>query len=631
MKRKYLLGAICALAAAVSCTEEAEIPEVTLDYADGQPAEISAPAQGGEVKLSFTASDVWDVTTVVDWLEFDALSGKAGKNTLAVTIDENADLSGDRTGTVRIHCDEKELLFTISQVLNDKAEATGDLTVSLDAKGDSADLKFSATKDWTASTEASWLTLSSTSGKASYNNIISVSAPVNVSAPRSAQVKIVSGTSELIFTISQEFIDGVAVVGSDSVTLPELGGEGVIKFSAVTNWTASTDASWLTLSKNSGTASPEVSLTVSAGLNVDADRTASVKVNGGGKEITFTVSQKMATGTLAYTSSEEDAGEVYVLAKGGAGTMDFIAAEAWTIASDSEWVIIGQAEGNAGTFSVSFETEDNVTLAYREAVVTVTSASGKSTLDFFVYQNSVFGDYCGIWTASGILTTNQGANEHSESWLFADSEDEPGNGGMKGLLGETKYWGTFMWDEDVESAKIETGPDHIVNLYNFGPEIGVAAIAPVYRCTFQTDEGPKSFVFYTANNNGTIADRPVYCFLSDDNASIDMLAFTYDQYPSPTKLVPTDDFEFTYALFEAQTDDGGNLTGVGGFMGYTYGGTFKVESVTRGSSATAAINAALGKVYGTSGHVAARPYGAGKIPVMSADKLVKCEKADFAE
>ncbi|MDE5955871.1 MAG: BACON domain-containing protein, partial [Bacteroidales bacterium] len=97
MKKIYLLGAICALAAAVSCQNETELPEVTLDYAKGQSAEIIAPPQGGEVSLGFKSSDVWDVTTVVNWLEFDKLSGKAGDNTLTVTVDENADLEGDRS------------------------------------------------------------------------------------------------------------------------------------------------------------------------------------------------------------------------------------------------------------------------------------------------------------------------------------------------------------------------------------------------------------------------------------------------------------------------------------------------------------------------------------------------------
>ena len=56
MKKIYLLGAACALAAAVSCNNEIEAPEAVLDYAKGQAAEIMAPPQGGQVKLGFTSS-----------------------------------------------------------------------------------------------------------------------------------------------------------------------------------------------------------------------------------------------------------------------------------------------------------------------------------------------------------------------------------------------------------------------------------------------------------------------------------------------------------------------------------------------------------------------------------------------
>lgn len=631
MKKIYLLGAICALAAAVSCENETELPEVTLDYAKGQSAEIIAPPQGGEVSLGFKSSDVWDVTTVVNWLEFDKLSGKAGDNTLTVTVDENADLEGDRSGEVRIHCDNKELIFTISQLLSDKLEAAGETSYVLDAKGGSAELKFSATKEWTAKTDAAWLTLSKTSGGAAYDNVISIEAPVNISAPRTAQIEIVCGEAKLEYTVSQDFIDGVAVIGSDNVTLPELGGEAVVKFSAVAEWTAVTEASWLTLSAAKGAASAEVSLTVSAGVNVDADRTAQVKVSGGNKEIVFTVSQKMATSTLAYTSDAEDAGELYVLAKNGAGSLDFIAVENWTAATDADWVTIGKAEGETGTFSIEVTAEDNTELEYREAVVTITSASGKSTLDFTIYQNSVFGDYCGIWTATGVLTTNSGNAAHSEPWLFADSEEEPGNGGMKGLLGETKYWGSFMWDAAIKGAKIATGADNVVNMYNF-TNIGVAAIAPMYRCTFQTEDGEKSLVFETyINNAGAVVERPVYCLMNSDNNSMSLAVFTYDQYPNPTKMVATSDFELTYGLYQIITDDEGNPTGeIGDFMGYTFGGTFKVTSVTRGAAATAAINAAVSKVNGQPAQQKARRFSTGgNIRTISADQLVKCERADL--
>lgn len=626
MKKIYLLGAACALAAAVSCNNETELPETVLDYANGQSAEITAPPQGGEVKLGFKSSGTWDVTTVTNWLDFDKVSGKAGDNSLTVTVDENSDLEGDRSGEIVIHSDNKELVFTITQVLSDKIAALGETSVELDANGGTAELKFSATKAWSATSTGSWLTLSKTSGEASYDNAISITAPVNIEADRTAQVKIVCGTAELTYTVQQKFINGISVIGSDKVNLPELGGEAEIKFSAVSDWTASTDASWLTLSASSGKASSEVAVKLSAGVNVDADRTASVKVSGGNKEVVFTVSQKMATSTLAYTTDSEDAGQVLVYATNGSAKLDFIAVEAWSAATEADWITITETAGEPGTFSIGVTAADNVSLAYRSDVVTITSASGKSTLDFIVFQNSPFGDYCGYWTASGILASNSGTGPHSETWIFADSQDNPGNGGMKGLIGESDNWGTFMWEPQLEGAKIETGPDHIVNLYNFG-EIGVAAIAPVYRCSFETAEGPKGVIFYTyTRDNGSIADNPVYCLLSEDKQSMQLVAFTYDQYPNPTKLVPTSDFDLTYALFKPIADAEGNLAGVGEYMGYTFGGTFKVESVTRGAAATAAINAVLDKISAKPGRNA--KLNGKNIPSANAD-LVKCERAVF--
>ena len=170
------------------------------------------------------------LTTVTNWLDFDKVSGKAGDNSLTVTVDENSDLEGDRSGEIVIHSDNKELVFTITQVLSDKIAALGETSVELDANGGTAELKFSATKAWSATSTGSWLTLSKTSGEASYDNAISITAPVNIEADRTAQVKIVCGTAELTYTVQQKFINGISVIGSDKVNLPELGGEAEINF-----------------------------------------------------------------------------------------------------------------------------------------------------------------------------------------------------------------------------------------------------------------------------------------------------------------------------------------------------------------------------------------------------------------
>ena len=69
------------------------------------------------------------LTTVTNWLDFDKVSGKAGDNSLTVTVDENSDLEGDRSGEIVIHSDNKELVFTITQVLSDKIAALGETSV----------------------------------------------------------------------------------------------------------------------------------------------------------------------------------------------------------------------------------------------------------------------------------------------------------------------------------------------------------------------------------------------------------------------------------------------------------------------------------------------------------------------
>ncbi|MGM9764447.1 MAG: BACON domain-containing protein [Candidatus Cryptobacteroides sp.] len=496
MKRLVYIFSIL-LAVAVSCTEKETVAEVTLEYAAGQAAEVVAAPQGESITLGFVASDVWDVTTVADWFNIDRISGQAGDIKLAVTTDENIELTGEREDKIIIHCSTKELVFVVKQVLSEKVELLSDKEISLAPLGASAKISFLATKDWTVTTEAEWLTLSASAGEAAYSNEITVSAPVNVVA----------------------------------------------------------------------------------------DREATVTISAGEAKATVTVSQALAPETLVYVNEGEEAGVVYLYSTAGEGAMAFIALEDWTATVEDSWVTIEKTTGEAGTYAVKVTAEDNDAEEPREAVVILNSASGKSTLEFTIVQNNHYEDYCGAWTMSGTSKSSQGNAAYSEPWEIVEYNDLFGAGGLFGYIGESEDYASVEWDSSVSMIKIDTYVETgAVGAYNFNG-IGPCAIAPIYIQYV----GGKSLAFFSTMEEDELEEFPIYLAISKDHNSLSALAFGYDAYP-PTKYVPitSANFGITYGLYPLILNDAGQITGFDEWNGYNYGSPVVISSIKRATGAASA-------------------------------------------
>lgn len=203
---------MCAFAAALlSCTTEEVAPEVTLDYASGQNAEVTVSPNGGEIILAFVSSEDWLALTVENWFEFEKNSGKAGNNKIAVKVDPN--ITGNRTGIIRIEAGEKTLPFTITQDVSDHVSAF-EKEFEIDANGGSATLSFTTTNVWTATTEAEWLTLSATEGEPG-RTAVTATAGQNTEGARTATVIVTCGEEKVEFTIFQDACPPVLLTYED--------------------------------------------------------------------------------------------------------------------------------------------------------------------------------------------------------------------------------------------------------------------------------------------------------------------------------------------------------------------------------------------------------------------------------
>ena len=156
-------------------------------------------------------------------------------------------------------------------------EAEPELTVSLTtmefvAGGASKTFTFNTNKNWTITSDQTWLTLSETSGVASKEDIsITATCAENTAyTSRTANIKISAGGLTNTIKVTQDAAKKVVslAVSTDNISISGQGGTASFTVTCNDNWTITDIPDYVTLSRTSGTesASP-VTVTVTAKQN----------------------------------------------------------------------------------------------------------------------------------------------------------------------------------------------------------------------------------------------------------------------------------------------------------------------------------------------------------------------------
>lgn len=237
------------------------------------------------------------------------------------------------------------------------------------------------TLNWNAAATAAWLTLSPASGKntgpitltatagslavGTYNTLVTVSAsnvaPVSIPitltvTPPSATVSL--SPSSLMFSGVQGGINPA----SQTVTVNSNG-----------NWTASSNASWLTLSPSSGNGDGSIAANVALSATTVGPNNATITVTNGGvtrtSSVTFTVSAASLTASpnsVTYTATQERANpSPQSIAINANGT--------WSVSGGAPWLSLSATSGsNNGIITASVNTA-NATQGDNETTITVKS------------------------------------------------------------------------------------------------------------------------------------------------------------------------------------------------------------------------------------------------------------------
>ena len=362
---------------AASCQKPVE-PSLSL-----KDQEISAPAAGLEQTVTFQTNQDWSATPDAGWVTVTPASGSAadGSATITFSVAKN-DTFDARSAKVSVKAGPLSATITVNQAGKDVVFTLSDQQLNAETAGLEKTIEFESNADWTASSDASWLTVTPASGKASDAKVsITIKAEKNDTFDaRTAKVNVTAGENSAVITVNQAGKDVVFTLSDQQLNAETAGLEKTIEFESNADWTASSDASWLTVTPASGKASDaKVSITIKAEKNTLAKtRNAKVSVSAGSKSAVITVSQEAAPAYVKVTPASDKP-------FGYSGLETSISVEsnaAWTVSCDAGWLEVSPSNGEGnGTVNVKAGMNEGNDKRIAKLVFTAADATAEVTVE----------------------------------------------------------------------------------------------------------------------------------------------------------------------------------------------------------------------------------------------------------
>jgi hypothetical protein len=322
--------------------------QITVTQSAGCMVSISPQSQqvdaaGGEVSVGVTAGPgcAWTAVSGASWIT--VASGASGSGDGTVKLAVAGTSGGPRTGTVTIGGQT----FTLTQGsgCSYSIEPTSAGVPSSGGTG-RLDVTTAAGCAWTATSNASWLTI--TSGASGTGvGAVQYSVASTTSGPRSGTLTVAGQT----FTVNQG-TGCTFSLSATSTSVASSGGTGSVEVTTGSGcaWTATSNDGWLTITSGaSGSATGSVQFR--AASTTGGPRSGTLTVAGQ----TFTVNQGSGCSfSLSSTSTNVPAGE-------GTGSVNVTSGSGcgWTATSNAQWLTVTSGSSGTGNGTVQFSAASN--------------------------------------------------------------------------------------------------------------------------------------------------------------------------------------------------------------------------------------------------------------------------------
>ena len=361
MKRILLI--VLAAAAVCSCETSSTVTQgpnpVKCQVTLASPPMMDAGGGSGSLAITTQPECTWDVSSTASWISgFTPASGQ-GTATVSFRVTAN-DSSSTRDGMIVVNGEQAR----VSQRAPCRYDV-GPANQSISASGGAGSLNIATTSDcsWSATAEASWIVLSS-SRSGSGNGTVSFTVAPNPGEARSSEIVIGNQRPNITQAGASAPPPPPSCstnISPTSQNIAAAGGTGTVTVSATCQWTATSGATWITISSGAaGTGNGTVSFTVAN--NTGAARTGTLSIAGR----TFTVTQAGSSSptppppaSCSYSISPRSDS---VPAVGDTGNVDVSATSAcaWTASSNASWITISSGASGTGNGRVGYLVLPNV-------------------------------------------------------------------------------------------------------------------------------------------------------------------------------------------------------------------------------------------------------------------------------
>ena len=390
-------------------------------------------------KASFSVNTLknWSVSCDQSWLTLNATTG-TGNSTLTATATANPRAEKRSANLTISDSGSNSQLVTVTQDGATPVLTTSKTTMTIGAlSGSTNSLNITANLNWTASSDQSWLTLSSSTG--SGNATMNLTAASNPTVgTRTATITLTgTGITAQTVTVIQDAGAVVLATSGNNLTIAAaLNSTKSVSVYSNVNWTATSDQTWLKVSPasatNTTTTSTTVLFTAQANPTINT-RIANLTISGAGASSQIITITQIGQVPAMVVSSNSLSIDAYV---NSTQTFTIASNINWTATCNQEWLSLSSTTGSNNS-TITLTAQNNPTVLKRTATITVsgnsvqtqtiivTQAEGAAVLavstSFITIndQNPQI-SFDVVSNTSWIVSSNQ-------TWLLADNISGTGN------------------------------------------------------------------------------------------------------------------------------------------------------------------------------------------------------------
>ena len=330
------------------------------------PESMTFTAQGGEDKLTVSSNTEWTVGKDVDWITLDSDKGN-GDSMIKVIATENQSLTL-RTGSITVTSTDGKIKRTVS-VQQDGADVVFSidrLDVSVNAAGEDFTVNVTHNIGYKIDSQPEWVKLTN---KATSGNIdtFTFKAEANTSiAAREGVIVFCNDNNECVpVTIKQSGASASLSVSPTNMDFTAKTESKIFTVTSNSDWTATSDASWVKLNASSGNGNAQVTVTTEENTTI-TQRSATITIKTADGKATANVKVTQSAANVIFSV---DKNEFNVASTGESFSVKVTHNIGYKITSMPEWVNQTNKATSGNTDTFTFKADANASTSPREGVI----------------------------------------------------------------------------------------------------------------------------------------------------------------------------------------------------------------------------------------------------------------------